>query len=351
MTKFSLSLAVLVLDDLGLELRASTMMKISTEETIAIANFYSPIAEASSAETGVYGPLPVPKYHEKFNVLVGLFEHYDSKIRNERALSKRGLARCFLLIFYDKKYDYRMSLAQNTILLAIESFFREIEDLSDLTSEQLQKLSDVISQEILEKEDNMRLRDIDDIISEIANRFNTIEMLSTTLDRRTTIGIISDDLLSYKIFIQSVFHLQNIDFVIEYSLSEWYTKIETCNAQYYLARLFDLETLAGLQEFKNLDYVLYIVPCIDQSQVRRHFRNLDAITSNNPDVSIIFITTNLAKHISIDIKKYLLEEEEKRPNVFLLVSIGNVYRSMENAMYKIVNDFLRTREMQLSNKN
>ncbi|MHA1303751.1 MAG: hypothetical protein ACTSPI_08620, partial [Candidatus Heimdallarchaeaceae archaeon] len=108
---------------------------------------------------------------------------------------------------------------------------------------------------------------------------------------------------------------------------------------------------AGLQEFKNLDYVLYIVPCIDQSQVRRHFRNLDAITSNNPDVSIIFITTNLAKHISIDIKKYLLEEEEKRPNVFLLVSIGNVYRSMENAMYKIVNDFLRTREMQLSNKN
>ncbi len=349
-SRFTISLALLVLDDIGLEIRAITHgSKIPENDVVMIANFYSPIVQASSTETGIYGPLPVPKYHDKYNILVALFEHYDSQIRDKRALSSNSMARCFMLIFYNKKYDQRMTIASKDIFRNITDYFNKLDDMSQLEPEMLDELSTKLVQESIEKEKNLKIKDIREIVYEIGNRINTIEMLATTLTTREKIAIISEDILTYKLIIQGIFALQNIDYVLNYSLTEWGTKVETCGVEYYLSRLFELETLGepSFPLIKDANYILYIAPCSERSQVYRHFRNIDRFIENNPSVLVMFIITDPNQLVTIDVKKVLLEEEMKRPNVYLLVSIGTVYRSLENAIFKIVNKLLEKREKQL----
>ncbi|UJG41712.1 MAG: hypothetical protein K9W45_04410 [Candidatus Heimdallarchaeum aukensis] len=347
-SKFYLSMSILVLDDLGIELRVSSDTKIKQEDIVLIANFYSPIIEASKSEIGVFGPLPVPKYQEKYNLLVVLFEHNDSKIKNKRALSKSGLARCLGLIIYEKKYTEKINLAHSSIFVTIQNFFKKVDDLSSLTENQVAELSNDIINTIREKEKNVKLKNIDEYISELSNRINMLEMLATTLQKRYKIGFFTDDEFAYKLIISAIFAIQNIDLVLSYSVSEWIIQIQTCNGEYYISRLYDLETLADISEIKDLNYVIYQGRCdLDKSQIKRHFRNIDRINKQNKDTQIIFTTTNEASTIPINVKKILLEEEKQRENVLLLVTIGDIYRSLENTLFKIVNDLLEKREMQI----
>jgi len=96
----------------------------------------------------------------------------------------------------------------------------------------------------------------------------------------------------------------------------------------------------------DINHFLYIVACDDLQSVNRHFKNLDRILKKHKNTKIIFITTNLVQHLSLEIKQLLFAEAKKRESIILLISIGDVYRTLENAIYKIVKDMLEQREKQ-----
>ena len=187
-----------------------------------------------------------------------------------------------------------------------------------------------------------------EIVRDIASRFNTIQQISHLLNRRTKIGIISSDTLSYNLIIQSLFHYQNIDFIYQLDRNEFITRIDTYFMRIVLTLLFDLEMIEGIDFFREMDYYVYIASCEEEGSCQKHIDNIDTMFKQDRNAKIFLVTTERAEQLSLEKKKYLFQESEKRKNLKLMISVGDVFRTLDNAIYLILSDILELRKIILS---
>ncbi len=339
--------ALLVLDDAGMSLRCtSPMPEISKEELIGIGNFYSPVVSASSPNLEIYGPLPIPHF-EKYHLLIVTFRKKDSLVLNPRTKYNENLSFCQLLIFYNKECDEIVKFGHGQIYTTINIFLQEFDDVSVIDDNELLKLSEILMENVL-LDDQIKSKSIEDIVRDIASRFNTIQQISHLLNRRTKIGIISSDSLSYNLIIQSLFHFQNIDFIYQLDRNEYITRIDTYFMRIVLTLLFGAETIVGKEYFREMDYYVYLASCEDQDGCKKHIENIDSLFERDPLAKIFFVTAERAEQLPLEYKKYLFHETERRKNLKLMISVGDIFRTLDNAIYLILNDILELRKIILS---
>jgi hypothetical protein len=69
---------------------------------------------------------------------------------------------------------------------------------------------------------------------------------------------------------------------------------------------------------------------------------------NDPKATIYFVTTERADELNLTIKKTLFAETEKKKKLKLMISIGDVFRTLDNSIFLILNDILELRNILLS---
>ncbi|MHA1224483.1 MAG: hypothetical protein ACTSP3_14750 [Candidatus Heimdallarchaeaceae archaeon] len=337
-------LSLLVLDDDGLSLRSSMKNEvISKAEIIGIGNFYSPVISASSPQLEIYGPLPIPHF-EKYHLLIVSFRKLDTKLINPRTKFNGNLAFCQLLVFYNKEADQTVKFGHNRIFKTIEEFLSRFDDIQQITEKELHKLSENLIENVL-LDENIKSKSIEDIVRDFASRFNTIQQISSLLNRRTKVGIITSDSFLYNLIIQSLFHYQNIDFIYQFDRNEYVTRIDTYFMRIVLTLLFDLEIIAGKEFFREMDYYIYVASCENNESTSRHIQNIDSLRKSDTLAKFFFVTTEKSEDLPLETKKYLFNEIERRKNIDLLVSIGDTYRTLDNAIYLVLNDILELRNI------
>lgn len=340
-------IALLVLDEAGMTLRCTNPIPdISNEEIIGIGNFYSPVVSASSPHLEIYGPLPIP-HHEKYHLLIVTFRKNDSLVHDPRTKDKNVLSFCQLLIFYKKECDEKVKFGHSQIFTTVDIFLQEFQDVAEVRDEELLKLSEVLIENVI-LDDQIKSKSIEDIVRDIASRFNTIQQISHLLNRRTKIGIISSDTLSYNLIIQSLFHFQNIDFIYQLDRNEFITRIDTYFMRIVLTLLFDLEMIEGIDFFREMDYYVYIASCEEEGSCQKHIDNIDTMFKQDSNAKIFLVTKERAEQLSLEKKKYLFQESENRKNLKLMISVGDVFRTLDNAIYLILSDILELRKIILS---
>ncbi len=340
-------IALLVLDDTGMSLRStSPIPEISNEEIIGIGNFYSPVVSASSPNLEIYGPLPIPHF-EKYHLLIVTFRKKDSLVIDPRTKYKESLSFCQLLIFYKKECDEKVKFGHGQIYTTVNIFLQEFDDVATIDDNELLKLSELLIENVL-LDEQIKSKSIENIVRDIASRFNTIQQISNLLNRRTKIGIISSDSLSYNLIIQALFHYQNIDFIYQLDRNEFVTRIDTYFMRIVLTLLFDSEKIVGKEYFREMDYYIYLASCEEQETCKSHIENMDSLLGRDPKAKIFFVTAERAEQLPLEYKKYLFHETEKRKNVKLMISVGDIFRTLDNAIYLILNDILELRKIILS---
>jgi hypothetical protein len=115
-----------------------------------------------------------------------------------------------------------------------------------------------------------------------------------------------------------------------------------------LTLLFDLERIAGRDYFRDIDYYIYLASCEDDPSTIRHIKNIEELRKDDPKAQIFFVTAEKAEELPLKIKKALFTEAEKRKNLQLMISVGDVFRTLDNAIYLILNDILELRNILLS---
>ncbi len=337
-------IALLVLDDTGMSLRCTNPIpEISKEEIMGIGNFYSPVVSASSPNLEIYGPLPIPHF-EKYHLLIVTFRKKDSLVVDPRTKYKVSLSFCQLLIFYKKECDEKVKFGHSQIYTTVDIFLQEFDDVASIGDNELLKLSEMLIENVL-LDDQIKSKSIEDIVRDIASRFNTIQQISNLLNRRTKIGIISSDSLSYNLIIQALFHFQNIDFIYQLDRNEFITRIDTYFMRIVLTLLFDAEKIVGKDFFREMDYYVYLASCEEEQSCKSHIENIDSLFERDPKAKVYFVTTERAEQLPLAHKKYLFEESEKRKNLKLMISVGDVFRTLDNAIYLILNDILELRKI------
>ncbi len=340
-------ISLLVLDDAGMSLRSSIPIPdIPSEEIMGIGNFYSPVISASSPHLEIYGPLPIPHF-PLYHLLIVSFKKPDSQIKDQRLLFNNESAMCQILIFYDKQCDQKVKFGHNQIYTTIEGFLQQFDDVQEISDEMLLYLGESLTENVI-LDEQIRSKTIEEIVREIASRFNTIQQISHLLNRRTKIGIITSDSLAYNIIIQALFQYQNIDFIYQLDRNEYITRIDTYFMRIVLTLLFDLEEIAGKDFFREMDYYIYLASCEDAETTSRHIKNIDELRENDPTARYFFVTIERAEELELNIKKSLFNEAERRKNLKLIVSISDIFRSLDNAIYLILNDILELRNILLS---
>lgn len=344
-TLFLPYISLLVLDETGMELRKTVSIPdIPNEEITALGNFYSTVvSSATTPNLQVYGPLPIP-HHDQYHLLVASFRKKDSKVKDQRAITKAGLAVCELLIFYHKGSDQQAKFGHNRIYETVEFFLQKYEDIQQIKGKDLETLSEDLIENIL-LDEQIESKRIEDIVRDIANRFHNIQMLTQLLNRRIKIGVISADTVAYNILIQSLFHFQNIDFIYELTRNEYVVRIDTLFMRIVMSLLFDSDKIAGIEFFKDINYYLYIGSFEDLKAAERHIKNLETISQNSPSTKIFMITIETAEKLPLDVKKYLYKEARSRENLTLMISIGDVFRTLDNSVFMILNDILKIRSL------
>lgn len=346
-TLFIPYISLLVLDEMGMTLRSSIPNPdISREEIMGMGNFYSPVISASSPNLEIYGPLPIPHFR-KYHLLIVSFRKADSENRVMRSKATDNLSYCQLLIIYDKQCDQKVKFGHSKIFDTVESFLQQFTEINQITDSSLISLSETLIENIL-LDEQIKSKSIEDVVRDIASRFNTIQQISNLLNRRTKIGIITSDSLSYNLIIQSLFHYQNIDFIYEFSRNEYISRIDTYFMRIVLTLLFDLETIAGKEYFREMDYYIYLASCEDITSASRHIRNIDELRKRDPKSKIYLVTFERAEKIDLSVKKALFAESERRENVQLMITVGDLFRTLDNAVYLILNDVLALRNILLS---
>ena len=162
---------------------------------------------------------------------------------------------------------------------------------------------------------------------------------------RQKIGVISADTVAYNILIQSLFHFQNIDFIYELTRNEYVVRIDTLFMRIVMSLLFDSDKIAGIEFFRDINYYLYIGSFEDLKAAERHIKNLEEISQNSPSVKIFMMTIETAEKLPLDVKKYLYKEARSRKNLTLMISIGDVFRTLDNSVFMILNDILKIRSL------
>jgi len=340
-------ISLMVLDETGMSLRCHVPIPdVPVEEIMGIGNFYSTVISASSPNLEIYGPLPIPHFGN-YHLLIVSFRKYDSGVKDPRALYNNDLAMCQFLIFYDKNCDEIVKYGHSRIFFTINQFLSQFEDVQEISDKHMISLSEMLIENVL-LDDQIKSKSIEDIVRDIASRFNTIQQVSHLLNRRTKIGIITSDSLSYNLIIQALFHFQNIDFIYQLDRNEYITRIDTYFMRIVLTLLFDLERIAGQDYFREMDYYIYLASCEDEKSTKRHLENITSLVESDPKSTIYFVTRERAEELKLNIKKTLYTETEKRKNLKLMISIGDVFRTLDNSIYLILNDILELRNILLS---
>ena len=252
-----------------------------------------------------------------------------------------------MLIIYDKQCDQKVKYGHSKIFDTVETFLQQFTDVDQIDDKSLISLSENLIENIL-LDEQIKSKSLEDVVRDIASRFNTIQQISNLLNRRTKIGIITSDSLSYNLIIQSLFHYQNIDFIYEFSRNEYITRIDTYFMRIVLTLLFDLETIAGKEYFREMDYYIYLASCEDVTSAARHIRNIDELRKSDPQSKIFMVTIEKADKINLNVKKSLFAESERRKNVQLMITVGDLFRTLDNAIYLILNDVLEIRNILLA---
>ncbi len=346
-TLFVPYISLMVLDETGMNLRCLVPIPdVPAEEIMGIGNFYSTVISASSPNLEIYGPLPIPHFGN-YHLLIVSFRKYDSAVKDPRAMFNKDLAMCQFLIFYDKNCDQIVKYGHSQIYLTINEFLNQFEDVSDIKDEHMVQLSEALIENVL-LDDQIKSKTIEEIVRDIASRFNTIQQVSHLLNRRTKIGIVTSDSLSYNLIIQSLFHFQNIDFIYQLDRNEYITRIDTYFMRIVLTLLFDLEKIAGQDFFREIDYYIYLASCENEKSTKRHIENIHSLKESDPKSKIFFVTTEKADELKLNIKKTLYNETEKQKNLKLMISVGDVFRTLDNSIYLILTDILELRNILLS---
>ncbi|MHA1778682.1 MAG: hypothetical protein ACTSYN_03830, partial [Candidatus Heimdallarchaeaceae archaeon] len=275
-------LAFFTLDKMGMDLRSYIPFPfMSKEEIVAIGNYYSVVLQAISKQSDfdIYGPLPLP-HHENYHLLLVSFKKANTMVKDKRATDAQGMGIGMLLIIYDALCDQKVKYGHTNIRLVLKDFLDEINDLSEINDHRLKELSKDLMESVL-LDEQIRAKTIDDVVRDIASRFNTIQTLCRLLSKRTKIGVISSDSFAYNIMIQALFHYQNIDFIYELTRNECVTRIDTYYMRVILTLLFDLETIAGLNYLRDIDYYLYIASLASGKNVNKHISNVKKLIVKN----------------------------------------------------------------------
>ena len=189
-TLFVPYLALFVLEDEGMELRAFTPIpEMALEELSALGNYYSVILQGLSSSLELYGPLPIP-HHPQYHVLVTGFKKYDSRQKNPRAMDKQGLALGQFLIIYKKEADRLVKFGYSKIISSIKRYLEEVEDINKINNNKLRMLVENLTENIL-LDEQIRSKTIEEIVRDLANRLNTIQMISYLINKRIKIGFVS----------------------------------------------------------------------------------------------------------------------------------------------------------------
>jgi hypothetical protein len=115
-----------------------------------------------------------------------------------------------------------------------------------------------------------------------------------------------------------------------------------------LTLLFDSDKIVGKEYFREMDYYVYLASFEDQETCKRHIKNIDSLFERDPQAKIFFISAERAEQLPLEHKKYLFNETERRKNLKLMISVGDIFRTLDNAIYLILNDILELRKIILS---
>ena len=106
--------------------------------------------------------------------------------------------------------------------------------------------------------------------------------------------------------------------------------------------------IEGIDFFREMDYYVYIASCEEEGSCQKHIDNIDTMFKQDRDAKIFLVTTERAEQLSLEKKKYLFQESENRKNLKLMISVGDVFRTLDNAIYLILSDILELRKIILS---
>lgn len=339
-------MAFFVLDMLGMDLKAYTPIPfLKKEEIVAVGNYYSIVLQAMSLNNDfeIYGPLPVP-HQDNYHMLIVSFKKPYKRVQDQRAVDEQGMGVGMLMIIYDAICDQKVKYGHRNISLVLKEFLKNIDDLSEINKQSLHELSEDLMESVI-LDEQIRAKSIDDVVRDIASRFNTIQTLCRLLSKRIKLGIISSDAFSYNMLIQALFHYQNIDFIYELSRNEYVTRIDTYYMRVVLNMLFDLNTVAGLEFFREIDYYLYIASVLKEDSIDQHLANIAALVEKNPQAQLIFVTLESVESISIEVKKKLYAQLGNKKNMQLIFSVGDTFRALDNAIFLIFNDIMQMRSL------
>ena len=338
-TLFIPYLALFVLEDQGMELRAFTAIpEITLEELSALGNYYSVVLQGLTSPIELYGPLPIP-HHPDYHVLISAFKKFDSKLKNPRTIDAEGLGLGQILIIYNKNADRIVKFGYSKIMPSIREFLEQIDDLNRINNNMLRSLVEELTENIL-LDEQIRSKTIEEIVRDLANRLNTIQMISYLTNKRTRIGVITSDTLSYNLLIQAIFYYQNIDFIYELTRNEYVTRIDTYFMRVVMTLLFELNKIAGVEYFRDIDYFIYIASIDNVETTKVHINNVKKLLSSQKKAKLLFITTEKVEELDVETKKLLFGELGEIRNVELLISVIDVFHAIDNAFFTILNEML-----------
>jgi hypothetical protein len=118
-----------------------------------------------------------------------------------------------------------------------------------------------------------------------------------------------------------------------------------------LTLLFGTGQIVGKEYFREMDYYVYIASCEEDRDCKRHIENIDSLFERDPKAKIFFVTAERAEQLPLELKKFLFHETERRKNLKLMISVGDIFRTLDNAIYLILNDILELRKIILGQGN
>ncbi|MHA1592496.1 MAG: hypothetical protein ACTSUP_08500, partial [Candidatus Heimdallarchaeaceae archaeon] len=77
-------------------------------------------------------------------------------------------------------------------------------------------------------------------------------------------------------------------------------------------------------------------------------RNVDELIKLDPKSKIFLVTFEKSENLDLKVKKALFTESDRRKNVQLMITVGDLFRTLDNAIYLILNDVLELRNILIS---
>ncbi len=180
--------------DKGVEVICSDSIPfLSKSELTTIGNYYSVILGGSKSEQKpkglLFGPLPLAYHHEWLSLIHATYIR-DPTLRDPRAARNEYMTSCFVQIIFPVMKDKIFTEARESIQIVIDDWFQNIQEVSHITINALEKLKIQLLRVIQAEEVKIEKKSIDESIKVLVGKnIEFLDYVGRSLNRHLRIGI------------------------------------------------------------------------------------------------------------------------------------------------------------------